>query len=124
MLTSMAWLEPAPKDFRDQTRMLQRNLTAASRSEVSAQLVNLANHALDDNQLVTLGGLAKVFFSGGAADPLLPIKLGVFGDGTLSLIAPVIAGSGLRHRLLIDTLEGAYNGALIDATDPAGAIRA
>ena len=55
--------------------------------------------------------------------PLVSLKLGVLGDGTLSLLAPAIAGSGLRHRLLIETVEGNFNRALLDAIDPASHVR-
>jgi FkbH-like protein len=123
MLTSLDWLEAGPHDFREQLRTLQGNLTAMPGNDFAALLVNLANHALDENQLVMLARLAKDLFRSGAAPPLVPVKLGVFGDGTLSLIAPVISGSGLRHRLLIETLEGEFNRALLDATDPSGPVR-
>ncbi len=124
MLTSMGWLETAPNDFKEQLRALRRELDAQPRSDVAGRMAALGNHALDENQLVKLARLARDFLSGGAAAPLSPLKLGVFGDGTLSLIAPVIAGSGLRHRLLIETFEGEFNRALLDATDPSSPVRA
>src|SRR5271165_6453427 len=123
MLTSMGWLAPAPEDFRAQIRALQRDLASEPRNNVGGRLMTLANHALDENQLVKLARLAGDFHGGGAAAPLAPLKLGVFGDGTLSLIAPAVAGSGLRHRLLIKTLEGEFNRALLDAADPSSPVR-
>jgi FkbH-like protein len=123
MLTSMGWLEAAPGDFRAQFRALQRDLAVEPRGDVAGRLVALANHALDENQLVMLARLAREFHAGGAAAPLASLKLGVFGDGTLSLIAPAVAASGLRHRLLIKTLEGEFNRALLDATDPSSPVR-
>jgi FkbH-like protein len=124
MLTSMSWLESAPSDFKGRLRGLESELGAGSRRDVAEGLVKLAARALDENQLVKLARLAKRFSEGGAASPLLPLKVGVFGDGTLSLVAPVIAGSGLRHRLLIETLEGEFNRALIDGSDPSSPVRA
>ena len=124
MLTSMDWLEAAPKDFKEQLRALQRDRDARPRGEVAAAMAALADHVLDENQLVKLARLAKEFLAGGGAEPLVSLKLGVFGDGTLSLITPVIAGSGLRHRLLIETFEGEFNRALLDAADPASPVRA
>ena len=91
MLTSMDWLEAAPKDFKEQLRALQRDRDARPRGEVAAAMAALANHVLDENQLVKLARLAKEFLAGGGAEPLVSLKLGVFGDGTLSLITPVIA---------------------------------
>lgn len=124
MLKSMDWLETAPDDFRDQLRALQRDLGAERRSDVAMRMVRLATHALDENQLVKLARLAKVFAADGAAPPLTSLKLGLIGDGTLSLLAPAIAGSGLRHRLLIDTFVGEFNRALLDAVDPSSPVRA
>jgi FkbH-like protein len=124
MLASMSWLETAPSDFKAQLRALQSQLDAGSRRDVAERMVILASHALEENQLVKLARLAKRFSGGGAVSPLLPLKLGVFGDGTLSLVAPVIEGSGLRHRLLIETLEGEFNRALIDGLDPSSPARA
>jgi FkbH-like protein len=123
MLTSMSWLESEPSDFKAKLRGLESELSAGSRRDVAERIVKLAGHALDENQLVKLARLAKRFSEGGAVSPLSPLKLGVFGDGTLSLVAPVIAGSGLRHRLLIETLEGEFNRALIDAADPSSPVR-
>ena len=123
MLTTMDWLEAAPKDFSEQLRALQRGRHAKPRSEVATAMTALANVALDENQLVKLARLAREFSAEGGAEPLVSLKLGVFGDGTLSLIAPVITGSGLRHRLLIETFEGEFNRALLDATDPSSRIR-
>ena len=39
------------------------------------------------------------------------------GDGTLSLLATPIVGSGFRHGLRIDVIEGGYNSALQEAVD-------
>src|SRR5271166_985175 len=123
MLVSLGWLEAAPDDFGEQLRRLRLDLGAEPRGDLARRMVALGNHALDENQLVKLARLTKEF-GHAAAPPLLPAKLGVFGDGTLSLITPVIAGSGLRHRLLIETFEGEFNRALLDAADPASPVRA
>ena len=123
MLTSLDWLETAPADFKEQLRALGRDLHARPASEVAEAIVALAAYALDENQLVKLARLSTDFLARGGAAPLQTLKLGVFGDGTLSLIAPVITGSGLRHRLLIETFEGEFNRALLDATDPSSPVR-
>jgi hypothetical protein len=73
MLTSMGWLEAAPGDFRAQFRALQRDLALEPRSDVAGRLMALANHALDENQLVKLARLAGDFHGGGAAAPLAPV---------------------------------------------------
>ena len=119
MLKSMEWLQAAPATFNDELRALRAALSVDPRGKVAEALARLANHALDENQLVKLARLAKDFAAaGGAAPPLTYLKVGLFGDGTLSLLAPAIAGSGLRHRLLIDTFVGGFNQALIETVDP------
>ena len=45
------------------------------------------------------------------------VRLGVLGHGTLSLLGPPIVGSGFRHGLLIDVIEGTYNSAVQEAAD-------
>ncbi len=125
MLKSMSWLLTAPHDFRDQVRALQTEMRGAGAPDLGLRLFRLANHALDENQLTRLARLAAEGHAKGVAPaPFSALRLGVFGDGTLSLLAPAIAGSALRHRLMVDTFAGAFNGALADALDPSSGVRA
>ena len=124
MLKSMSWLQAAPGDFREQARALQKALRDERGDGLGLRLHALAGHALDENQLASLARLAaEVFRSSIPLQPFSALKLGVFGDGTLSLLAPSIAGTGLRHRLMIDTFVGAFNRALVDALDPSSPVR-
>ncbi len=124
MLKSMSWLRTAPGDFRDQARALQKELNGERAGDLGIRVYSLANHALDENQLLSLARLAKEGFrSGVPLQPFSPVKLGVFGDGTLSLLAPAIAGTALRHRLLVDTYVGEFNSAWLDARDPSSPVR-
>ncbi len=129
MLKRMNWLVAAPKDFRVQARALHAEVAAARdrapAEDLGLRIHALANHALDENQLVALARLAADAVKTGLAPQLFSaLKLGVFGDGTLSLLAPAIAGTALRHRLMIDTLVGEFNAALFEALDPASRVRA
>ena len=123
MLKSLSWLRPAPRDFRDQLRGLQKEVRGERGDGLGLRIYSLANHALDENQLVSLARLAGEIFAGAALEPFSAVKLGVFGDGTLSLLAPAIAGTALRHRLAVDTYVGEFNRALIDALDPSSPVR-
>ena len=119
MLKSLSWLQLSPIDFREKARTLLQEIRGERGDDLGLRLYSLANHALDENQLVSLSRIAAEGFRSGV--PLLPLtamKLGVFGDGTLSLIAQAIAGTALRHRLLVDTHVGEFNSALMDALDP------
>ncbi len=124
MLKSMSWLEAAPDDFRERARALRKEIRGERGDDLGMRIYSLANHALDESQLVHLARLAaEGYKSGLAMEPFSALKLGVFGDGALSLIAPAIAGTALRHRLMIDTFVGEFNRALIDALDPSSPAR-
>ena len=117
----MSWLEAAPRDFRNELRTLQN---APFGDELAMRLFRLANFALDENQLIHLARAAESCFAGRAAPPpFVALRVGVVGDGALSLLAPAIAGSGLRHQLFMTTFVGEYNRALLDALDSSGSLR-
>jgi len=46
------------------------------------------------------------------------LKLGILGDGTLSLLGPAIITSAIRRDLLFEVVEGAYGAAMNEAMDP------
>ncbi len=122
MLSDLAWLPAPSADFRERLRALRAE--AAQPGEAYYERVlTLATAALDENQLGQLARLAGSVAEGGAAPAQFGrVKLGVVGDGTLSLLAPVIAGSGLRHGLLVDVVEGAYGSAVQQAMDTSGPL--
>ena len=124
MLKSMGWLAPAPGDFRARLRGLQKEIRSDRDGDFGMRVYALANHALDENQLVSLARLAaETVRIGVPPQPFTALKLGVFGDGTLSLLAPAIAGAALRHRLMVQTHVGEFNHALVDALDPSSPVR-
>lgn len=116
MLSDLAWLPAAAPDFRERVRALRAE-AAAPGEQYFERAVALATAALDENQL---GQLARVARDVAPAAPAAfsKVRLGLIGDGTLSLLAPVISGSGVRHGLLIDVVEGAYGSGVQQAMDP------
>jgi FkbH-like protein len=121
MLSDLGWLPKPPSDFRDRVRALRADLNGAA--GVYERTLSLASVALDENQLGQLARLSREI-AATAAPPAAfsPVKLGLLGSGTLSLLAPVIAGSGLRHGLLLEVVEAAYGSAVQQAMDPTGAL--
>lgn len=116
MLSDLAWLPPARSDFRTRLKALA--------ADAGGELLTLATAALDENQLGSLARLAaKLARAGEVPAGFSPLRLGLLGDGTLSLLAPAIAGSAVRHGLLIEVIEGGYGTAVQDAADPESAIR-
>jgi FkbH-like protein len=121
MLKNLDWLPAAPADFRERVSGLKKD---ASASDAGERLIVLANAVLDENQLnrlaVIAGALGKL---GQVPRGLTGLRLGILGDGTLSLLVPALVGTALRHGLLLDVTEGAYNNAVQEAMDPFGLMR-
>lgn len=122
MLTSLAWLPPAPEGFREAVRAVKRDMHQTSDTAgIWQRLKWLASHALDEVQLSQLARLAGNLPDGDGVPPRL--KLGILGDGTLSLVGPAITASALRRDLRVEVIEGAYGSAVSDAMNPASPIR-
>ncbi len=125
MLIDLEWLPPAPHDFRDRLRTLKEELAETIQPNFYERLVSLAATSLSEPQLTRLAGLSHwIKDSKSRVDELYPVRLGLIGDGVLSLWAPPIAGSGFRHGLLIEVVEGHYNSAVNEATDRRSHIHA
>ena len=124
MLADLEWLPPPPTDFRARVQALRNEIAGASQANFHERLIGLAATALDDAQLTRLAALAGDLAEAGTTiDGLTAAKLGLLGDGTLSLAIAPIVGSGLRHGLRLDIIEGEYDSALREATDPASRVR-
>ena len=123
MLSDLAWLPSPPADFRDRLRTLRAEAGSPG-DAFFERTVALATHALDENQLGQLARLGREAAAGSPPAAFAKLSLGLVGDGTLSLLAPAIAGSGLRHGLLLDVVEGAYGSAVQQAMDPASPLHA
>jgi FkbH-like protein len=122
MLTALSWLPPAPEDFRGTLRGLKRDVAAGfDMGGLWQRLRSLASHALDE---VQLSQLARLVASLPEADGVPPrLKLGILGDGTLSLVGPAIVASALRRDLRVEIVEGAYGSAMNEAMDPSSTLR-
>jgi FkbH-like protein len=118
MLTDLGWLPAPGSDFRERVRALQGDVGRIAAQDLHERVVSLASAALDDSQLAKLARLtANILESGVDAAGLSKARLGLLGDGTLSLNTPAIVGSGLRHSLLLEVVEGSYNSAVQEAVD-------
>lgn len=118
MLVDLEWLPQPPRDFRQRVRALQEELAGEIQPKFYERLVGLATTALSEPELTRLARLSH-WIKGGKprVDELSAVRLGVMGHGVLSLLGPPIVGSGFRHGLLIDVIEGNYNAAVLEATD-------
>jgi FkbH-like protein len=118
-MSDLAWLRDPPPDFRARVNALKN---AGAGAEAGLELLRLASYRLDENQLAKLASVAKVLFA--KAPQFTPVKVALVGDGTLSLLAPAIEGSGVRHGVLIDAVLGGYNAVVHESFDEASAVHA
>jgi FkbH-like protein len=121
-LTNLAWLRCAPADFRERCRSLGANTNEPDIASDTA-LIDIANHALDINQLIRVSKLSTQRFKSPVDTVLARFQLGLLGSGTMSLIADAIVGSGPRHSVLIDVIDGDYGRSFEDALNPNSIIR-
>ncbi len=118
LLSDLAWLPPAPEDFRQQLKALAPESKAAGRT-----LRFLASHRLDNNQLASLAKAASRLLTGGAdLGKLKRVKLGLISNSTTSLIAPALTATAIRHGILLDLIECDYGQAVQAALDPASQL--
>jgi FkbH-like protein len=118
------WLKEAPADFRARLKALRSELTTASPAYVEEQLYKLALTRLDINQLTQLAHTVEAYLAQRpAAGPLARASLGLIGAGTLSLLAPAIVASALRHRVLCHIVLGDYGRAMQDALDETSSLK-
>lgn len=123
LLADLGWLRRAPQDFNDRCRAIASRVEEPDAGS-DIELIDLANYALDLNQLGRLGKTAAKRRHNPLDTVLSRFKLGLIGSGTLTLIASAIPGSGLRHLTIIDVVEADYGRSLEQAMDPTSRIRA
>lgn len=115
-IESLSWLHQAPEDFRNQVRAL-----GVDEGRVAGvALSDLANHALDLNQLLQFDrALNRI---AGRVDPgaLSEMRLAVLADATTDFTVPAIRVSALRHGVLAEVFAPAYGAAVREAMNPAG----
>jgi hypothetical protein len=125
MLVDLEWLPPAPRDFRYRLRALQGELAGDIQPNFYGRLVSLAATSLSEAELTRLARLSRgIKNSRSRMDEPSAVRLGIMGDGTLSLLGPPIVGSGFRHGLLTDVIEGHYNSAVQEAADRSSRMHA
>jgi FkbH-like protein len=121
MLKTLEWLPRPAGDFRDRWSALRRQVAAGDVEDLAPRILSLATATLDEIQLNQLAKLANEISAADVAiEGFNRARIGMLGDATLSLLAPAIRGSGLRHGLLLDIVEGEYDSAVQEATDRSG----
>ena len=122
MFSNLSWLPGPPADFRDLLRKLRED---GGKAEPAADLWSrakaLAAFSLDEVQLGQVARVVRALPEGG--DRPHARKVGIIGDGTLSLLGPAILASALRQDMRIEIVEGVYGSPVRDAIDPDSGLR-
>jgi FkbH-like protein len=118
MLINLGWLPAPPADFRERLRELEKDVAGGPPPGLLERVVALATAALDEAQLAKLARLAgRLAQSPKGTAGFSHARIGLVGDGTLSLCGAPLAGSGLRHSLVLEVVEGGYGSAVQEALD-------
>ncbi len=118
ILKDLAWLPRAPEDFRKQRRALSDKT-----GPIGQDLRFLATHRLSDSQLTQLAQSITDLRSAGAdLSPLVPFRLGLIGNGTLDLVAPLLVASAARHGIALEVVQTEYGQLMQEAMSPASGI--
>ena len=121
LYADLAWLLPAPADFRAQ----RRALLAEGAANLGPAIYQLAKYALSPTQLTQLAdAITELRARGADLSPLTPFKLGIVGNGTLDLIAPALIASAARHGVLLEVVTGDYGQVIQEALNPQGRVNA
>lgn len=110
----MPWLLPAPADFKIRAKAL-----AAAASPDEAEARRLAAFALDLNQLDMLRKVVcaqKQYLVAEAG--FTPVRLGIVASHTMDYVAAALAGTGLRHNLVVEAVLAGYGQAAQQLLDP------
>jgi FkbH-like protein len=110
----LTWLPAKPEDFGAQCKaMLQ------SDEDVGRRLRQLANHALDENDLIRLAKVvSRAREQGIALTSLTPFRLGIISNATSSFLAPALTATALRHGIALEVIEADYGQVLQEALAP------
>jgi len=119
LYTRLAWLPSAPADFAVTCKAI------GSLLEPGCAVRDMALHALDQNQLTRLGRtITRLHAEGRSLAPLEKFRLGLIGNGTLDLLAPVLVATAARYGLALECVQAGYGQMTQQALDPDSLINA
>lgn len=120
LYADLAWLPPAPADFREHVKAL---LGLDAGAAPGRDIMRLAAASLNETQQTRLGeAITKLDRRGVDMAALTPLTLGIVGTGTLDLILPPLVTAAARHGILLRCVTGSYGQFVQDALDPNSAI--
>jgi FkbH-like protein len=112
--TTLPWLPQKPDDFASRLSAL-----LAAPDTAGATLRLLAQHDLDANGLSRLAKATRKLRAGGnRLSPLVPLKIGLMGNSTTSLIAPALEATALRYGFDLAVIEAPFGQLVQEAMNP------
>jgi FkbH-like protein len=118
LFADLSWLPAPPRDFKARCEAL-----AAMDGAIGPAVRTLASHALNEGQLTRLSRIISDL-SGDGRDfsPMAPVRLGLVGNGTLDLIAPLLGASAARHGVRLDIVQADFGQTIQEALNPQSRI--
>jgi FkbH-like protein len=118
LFSELRWLPGPPDDFYARCKSLLRSDGPRGR-----RVRALASTALDDNKLNALAkAIDALRADSGVLRPLAPFKLGIASNATTHFLVPALVATAARHGVLLECIEGGFDQALQEASDPGSAI--
>lgn len=111
---SLYWLPATPPDF-------SQRIAAAFDADapLGPALQQLARRALDGNKLNRLAkAVRRARGEARSLKPLGDFRLGIVSNSTMSLVAPALEASALRHGLALEVIEAPFGQVMQEALDP------
>ena len=104
-VSDLPWLVAAPENFRARCQQADASATTSEKD-----IRQLANFALDVNQLVRLAKTIKTYRErGGKGDGTLSeMRLAFLSDTTTDYIVPALIASAARHGVLLHVVNAAF----------------
>lgn len=122
MFADLSWLPRPPGDYRNLVRNVREDVRKGLQPELLwLRTRELAAYSLDEIQLSQVARIVRDLPDSGNLPQIR--KLGLIGDGTLSLLGSAIIASALRWDLRIDVFEGHYGSAVSDAISTGSPLR-
>jgi len=115
----LSWLPACPPGFN----RLCRGMLESSGESFGAEIRQIANYALDDNQLLRLADTIEAGLANGySSAPLQLFRLGVASNGTSELICKGIVATAARHGFALSCVATGYDQVLQDSVSPDSAL--
>jgi len=101
----LKWLPKAPKSFKENCNEIFRDSTNVRGSDIILQ----SSYALNINQISSLAKkIVGVTNSNVCINQLLPFRLGIISNATISMISPTLIVTAARYGILLDVIEAPY----------------